>query len=455
MTVTCGFMGCGHQVRRRGECGARSCPRNAGRRYLKDADAPFDDQHADADPLSDGGTGRLDAVTCMPPEEVREQWHGRVERTDAMQDKLQFHYTAIIPQAIGHVSRFCVGEPETYADAAAAVERLQTLPNPDDLRAVAPVILRSEAMASSRLEGISASHRRVAEASLGLASGSSADEIVRNLRILDLVQQHLSGPTFGVAQLQEANRELLAGTPNEWDGTPERAGVPRAKTMWVGRHYSPRSADFVAPPASEVPRLLDDLDAFLRRDDVPALVQAGIAHAQFLTIHPFVDGNGRTGRSLIQAVLRRHGVAVPVPISAAMLRNRDRYIAGLTAYQQHGDIDAWMTSFCASAAEGAEAGVELAADLAGLRARWAARADAPRAKSHPRKLVGVLLGRPVLTSAAAAAALGTDERQARRALERLEQMEILVRSSGRQTTWRAPAVLDLLDAFTPGDEAAE
>ncbi len=118
------------------------------------------------------------------------------------------------------------------------------------------------------------------------------------------------------------------------------AGQVREVQNWIGGSaYNPCAAVYVPPPPSEVPRLLEDLAAFCNDDSLPAIAQAAVAHAQFETIHPFVDGNGRVGRALIHAVLRRRGIApwVVPPLSLILATLTEDYIAGLTSYRYEGD----------------------------------------------------------------------------------------------------------------------
>ena len=127
--------------------------------------------------------------------------------------------------------------------------------------------------------------------------------------------------------LLEVHRLLLAGTRLE-----EHGGRIRTVQNWIGGSgYNPCSAAFVPPPREDVPALLDDLISFCNDDGLPALAQAAIAHAQFETIHPFVDGNGRAGRVLIHLVLRRRGIATRFlpPVSLVLATWADDYVAGL------------------------------------------------------------------------------------------------------------------------------
>ena len=147
---------------------------------------------------------------------------------------------------------------------------------------------------------------------------------------------------FRLHDLLDIHRTLLQGT------TEERfAGVVRTEQNWIGgRGVSPLDATFVPPPHDYVPGLLDDLVAFVNLDDLPAVAQAAIADAQFETIHPFSDGNGRAGRCLIHVILRQRG-AIPrlaPPVSVVLATNAKRYIAGLTDFRE-GRADDWIGAF--------------------------------------------------------------------------------------------------------------
>lgn len=370
-------------------------------------------------------------------------------------DRRPFDYTAIVAPEIRAVEIALDGQLAAAVEqASTAIASLNAHGSGRHLRHVAAALLRGEALASSRLEGITASHRRVAEVSLGAHRTASRDarEIHANIaamrRVFEAFEPDERITTY---RLREANLILLNGTRFDPDtGSVGGAGQLRDGAMWVGEHSSPDGADFVAAPAEDVPRLMADLEQFLTRTVMPAVVQAGIAHAQFETIHPFVDGNGRVGRGLIHAVLRHRAlsVKVPVPISAALLADRDGYLAALTAYQQHADVRTWLMRFAEACTVAARHGQELGDRLEELDMSWRERDSAPRRGSHAHRLLDHLIAYPVLNADVAARLLDTDQRQARRALDRLEQAGVLTVSGGqRYRTWRAGGVLDLLDDF--------
>jgi Fic family protein len=213
----------------------------------------------------------------------------------------------------------------------------------------------------------------------------------------------------------------------------------------------------VPPPPEEVHALLDDVCDAVNRDTLQPLVQAALVHAQFETIHPFDDGNGRTGRALIHVVLRRRAVApeyVP-PISVALAANRDRYIAGLTDYRE-GRVDAWLEHFAAEAGRAARLAsdyLRAVRDLADeWRARLSASPNAPRADSAAWSIIDVLPAHPILTAPVAAAATGRSKPQIYRAIELLEESGVLIPlSRGRRNrSWEATNLLDLLAGLEAG-----
>ncbi len=228
------------------------------------------------------------------------------------------------------------------------------------------------------------------------------------------------------------------------------AGRPRDVQNWIGRGNTPRDAEFIPPPEDQVPRLMSDLVDYLNRDDLSPIVQAAVAHAQFETIHPFVDGNGRTGRALIHIVLRRGAVASRVvpPVSVILATNRSRYVDGLTAYRQ-GDLNGWLLFFGRSLSDAAAASRRLGLRLSDIEASWTETVH-PRKGSGAEKLIGSLAAHPVLSVKVAREAIGGTFQSVNTAIERLESAGILRSVRGdwrRNRLWESPEVLALLDEF--------
>lgn len=196
---------------------------------------------------------------------------------------------------------------------------------PHRLETLARLLLRAEAVGSSRVEGLVISPRKLAMAD--------------NIRALQdaLTLASVPGPVT-LEQICTIHKRLLADTRDAHLG-----GVVRTEQNWIGG-YTPMDAEYVPPPPEEVPDLLQDLCTYLTGDDHPPLMQAALAHAQFETIHPFADGNGRIGRALVQLVLRRRGLCqrfVP-PISLVLATWSKRYVAALMGTRTATEnVDAW------------------------------------------------------------------------------------------------------------------
>lgn len=173
-------------------------------------------------------------------------------------------------------------------------------------REIAPfaaVLLRTESAASSKIENLTASARAIAEAEIGPTRSRNAALIVANERAMTAAIA-LADRMDGEAIL--ALHEALLGHSD-----PDITGRWREDQVWIGGHdLGPHQALFVPPHPEHVPAAIDDLVAFIDRDDVPVLAHAALAHAKFETIHPFPDGNGRVGRALVHAHLRKQGLDV-------------------------------------------------------------------------------------------------------------------------------------------------
>jgi Fic family protein len=231
------------------------------------------------------------------------------------------------------------------------------------------------------------------------------------------------------------------------------AGEWRTEQVWIGGSpHHPGDADFVPPVAADVPALMADLVAFMARDDLPPLAQGALAHAQFETIHPFGDGNGRTGRALLHSVLLHTGAIhrVTVPISAGLLALRDEYFAALTAYRA-GEVEPILRCVARAARGGVDVGERLVRGLRALRQAWSERVTA-RSDAAVWSLMDLLVRQPVVTARVVAHELGVSAPAAHEALRRLVEAGILQESTGRRRNrvFRAREVLRALDAYAAG-----
>ena len=311
-------------------------------------------------------------------------------------------YDAFIPDPIAGLAVNLPGDVAgVVSDAEKAIADLNRAAGPE-LMPLARLLLRTESIASSKVEGIQVDARTLARAEVkqetGRHVGSSAAEILANIDAMQLsIERAANVDGLHPRDLEDIHRVLL-----EWAPNSQIAGQLRTSQNWIGGNdYNPCAAAFVPPPVEDVEPLLDDLCLFVNDVTLPPLVQAAVAHAQFETIHPFIDGNGRTGRALVQVVLRRRGLTpsfVP-PISVILARDKDRYLNGLTAFREDG-LAEWIELFAAATAEAANLATRYASRVGELQDRWREQLRAhsnPRADAAAWSLIAVLPAHPVIT----------------------------------------------------------
>ena len=328
------------------------------------------------------------------------------------------------------------------AGAESAIRALNAKASVAGLEAIGPLLLRSEAVASSRIEGYDVSPLNLAKALIDRRSArGSARTVAANVAALEraIAIGDRDGP-LAMEDLLAIHGILMA------DDERARPGRLRTEQNWIGgRLDNPSDARYVPPPEDAVPALVDDLVAFVSRDDLPAVAQAAIAHAQFETIHPFVDGNGRVGRCLVHLILRRRQVAIRFvpPVSMVLAARPEAYVAGLEAFRS-GDLGTWITSFSGAALAAARASGTLADDVARLQTSWRGRAGRPRAGSAASRIIDLLPALPVLSAPTARAAIGASQQRTLAALKQLEQAGI-VRQISQGTYDRQFVAAELFD----------
>ncbi|MCM3503827.1 Fic family protein [Curtobacterium sp. ODYSSEY 48 V2] len=313
------------------------------------------------------------------------------------------------------------------------------------LSPLAGFLIRMESVASSRIEHVEATPVAFARAIGGLKENASAMSMVAaGTAITKLIAA--SSTTITLDEILAAHQALMEADPD----LSERpyAGRVRDVQNWIGgSQYSPRGALYVPPPPEEVPALLDDLIAFSNRDDVEPVTQAAIAHAQFESIHPFTDGNGRIGRALIGAILRRRGVTphTVLPVASALAADTTHYFSLLTAYRT-GDAAPIVTDLALCVETAAREARGTARVFARYEAAWREQA-APRAGSAAERILPVLLSLPVFTIEQLVDALrDIPERSVYRGVQALEEARV-VEAVTERVRGRAYAAMDVLDEF--------
>lgn len=325
------------------------------------------------------------------------------------------------------------------ADAVAAASRFDS-DAASALLPFTPLLLRSESSASSRIERLTVSARRLMEAELFGAGRGNAALVVANTRAMTAASS--IRPPLSLDSLLSMHRALLESS------APDDAGALRREPVWIGgSELSPAGALFVPPRHERVPEALEDLFAFTRRTDLPPLTKTAIAHAHFETIHPFVDGNGRTGRALIHVLLSWAGLTphAPLPLSAVLLADVDSYFRSLDAYRRGEPlviVELFIGAAARAAALGRSAGRRIGRTVEAMLERSPGRAGTP-----DRAIIELLARRPVLDAGSAATAVGVSEAAARRSLERLEAAGLLrgYLIGPHRRAWRSPEILDLMD----------
>lgn len=380
-----------------------------------------------------------------PPVESEERpWQPRFDQPMSRRARLASRgpYRAAVPPPIS------IRLPQIAPDALAAADdagRELTRFDAEIGSVAAPfagILLRTESASSSEIEQITSSAKQVALAELGASRSPNARLVMANVRAMtaaiDLADHLDEVAIIGI------HRALLEGS------APDIVGGWRGEQVWIGGvGASPHLATFVPPHHERVPALMKDLVDFLARTDLPVVVHAAIAHAQFETVHPFPDGNGRTGRAVIQGMLRAAGATqnVAIPVSAGLLSDVDGYFAALTAYRS-GDPSPMVTRLADASFAAVGNGRRLVDDLRAARDRWTTRVRV-RKGSAARRLLDLVLRQPVVDIATVSRELGVSTVAANAAVVRLDEAGILTRANGgsRGRLWQAADVLDALDAF--------
>lgn len=309
------------------------------------------------------------------------------------------------------------------------------------------VLLRSESSASSQIEQLTSSMRNIALAEL-------TDDAPRNARLVagnvSAMREALAVAEGGltVNAIRRIHKALLGASGAGF------AGELRAEPVWIGgTPYSPHGAAFVPPAAERVNGALDDLVAFARRDDVDPLTKAAVLHAQFETIHPFIDGNGRTGRALIARTLRSEGLLrnVTLPLSAGLLHDIDDYLAALDAYHEGDPIP--IVERLVNAVELAIViGSKTSDALEALMDDWRSRIEQRRG-SRIHDVPTLLLRQPVVDSAFVAEQLGVSRRAARDVIDLACSYGMLrpIGNAKRGVFYQSDELLDVLDGISSVD----
>lgn len=310
---------------------------------------------------------------------------------------------------------------------------VQTLPNPD---LFVYMYVRKEAVLSSQIEGTQSSLQDLLAAEahvLGRDIPRDVDEVVNYVRAMKHGLARLGELPVSVRLIREIHAELLHGVR----GSRLTPGELRRSQNWIGPGgCTLAEATFVPPPPAEVPIALGALEDFLHRDDgLPLLVKIGLAHAQFETIHPFLDGNGRVGRLLITFLLCERGVlAKPVLyLSHFFKRHRPAYYERLQAVRDDGDFEGWLAFFLRGVAEVSLEAAATARRILELREthRRAITDHMGRAAGNGHRVLEWLYEQPIVSVKEVQGLLGTTFAGANQIVQRLTGLGVLREFTGQ------------------------
>ena len=299
-------------------------------------------------------------------------------------------------------------------------------------------LLRSESSSSSQIERLTSSVRNVALAELTDKAPANALFVAGNVAAMrEALGQ--SGD-IGIDSICAIHDVLMRGTREE-------PGL-RKEQVWIGGSpYSPHGATFVPPHADLVRPCLEDLVAFGAREDISPIAKAAIFHAQFETIHPFTDGNGRTGRALLHRILARDEVLLHamLPVSAGLLHDVERYMGALDTYHD-GAVEPMIECLADALELAAVIGSRIASDVDEVLGGWAS-ANTDRSGSASHRLPALLVEQPVVDVAFVASRLGITDRAARNLVETACERGILAKmgNAKRGAFYQAPDLIAVLE----------
>ncbi len=321
--------------------------------------------------------------------------------------------------------------------------------------------VRKEAVLTSQIEGTEATLRDVLEfeATERAAKPDDVEEVCNYVVAMTYARRELAKPDglpLSTRLLREAHRRLMKGSSGRRGGN-KQPGVIRTSQNWVGG-TRPGNARFVPPPPEAVSDALAALERWIhRRDPLPPLIKAGLAHVQFETIHPFLDGNGRIGRLLITLLLEHWGV-MKSPIlylSHSFKRHQREYYNRLSAVRTDGDWEGWTEFYLSCVHEAADDGVAVAQRIFALTGK-----DRRALTAHPRatvaavQLLDLLPSHPIVTVPRVSRMLQSSAPTARKAIDTLVELGVLREATGRQRD-RVYAYHAYLQALTADELASD
>jgi Fic family protein len=308
------------------------------------------------------------------------------------------------------------------------------------------ILLRSESASSSQIEHLTASSRNIALAEVAKGAPLNSRLIANNIAAMKEAMEE--APHFSPETIKQVHLALMKGVNVDF------AGKIRKEQVWIGgSNLGPGDADFVPPYYTRVPGLLDDLIKFAKRSDINPIVKAAVLHAQFETIHPFADGNGRTGRTLLHIILRQDEVLLnsTLPISAGLLHNVDDYFNALTSFHSGNPLPI-IEETCDAIFMATTIGSLMVSKIEELLDNWRSTIRA-RKDAQIWKLFDVLIEQPVVNPEYVAEKLGITLRTAYNVLDTAEGEGVVRRIGDKRRTafFECREITRILDVVSSND----
>lgn len=386
-------------------------------------------------------------MTFWPAHITEPRPYRQVNRGGSKLDRTLTEIQVSLPPKIGE--KPYLASPKLVSPLETAVADLREVDtgSAESLNTMASFLVRTDSIASSKIESIEASTEDFARAIAGSKANQSATLMAAGAKaISNLIDEVGVAGTFNREVILAAHGILLA----EDEVESRFAGKFREVQNWIGgSNYSPHLADYIPPPPELVDEYMDDLIVFLNRDDIPVVAQAAIGHAQFESIHPFTDGNGRIGRAIINAVFRRRGVSrrVVTPVASALVANQAAYFKTLVDYRA-GAIDGLIMNLALAAQISGREALVSAMNIETMPSAWVHMAK-PRAGSAAERIINLLVMHPVLSAEQAEKLLGASPQSIYEGMDALERAGVVHELTNRQRNkvWGATAVLAELESL--------
>lgn len=387
---------------------------------------------------------------------MNEQWHPITYEIVPWQSKLDFtyiskrqkskikaEYLAAIPLKIEGIEIDLTKEIQLLLDEVlVAITRFDAIQQ-EKKYSFPALLLRSESAASSQIENLTSSVRNIALAELNVKAPHNAKLIFGNVKAMR--EGIKSDSDIDKDVIKEIHKTLIEPSGEDF------GGHFRDEQVWIGGNsYSPHDALFVPPVADRLDEYLDDIISFSKREDINPIVKTALFHAQFETIHPFVDGNGRTGRTLIHRMLKAEQIllSVTLPVSSDLLANIDSYMSAIKEYQ-NGDPLPIIVQISEALKLAVNIGTKISQKIDKTLDRWLTRIDQRRNKNLVN-LLYLLVENPVVNSQLASEKMGISIRTANNLLNKAKENQIIrqVGTERRGIYYQSDEIISIFDEIT-------